>query len=174
MFTSLEESIGGADAVCAFRPRLPPQAVSEAARRAILQHGKPYDFDFDFFSTDRLVCTEVVYQAYQGSIRFELAEIMGRRTLPALDIVKLWDAGRGRADAPLDLVAFLDGDETAGTAREAGEEELSASIRRPSLTPLQEGASGRPLILSPVPAALLAMALAGFLVFRRRGGPPAL
>jgi glycerol-3-phosphate O-acyltransferase/dihydroxyacetone phosphate acyltransferase len=171
LLTSLEESIGGADAVCAFRARVPPEAVKAAVRRALLQAGKPYDFDFDFFSTDRLVCTEVVYQAYQESVRFELVEIMGRRTLPALEIVKVWEKGRGKPDALLDFVAFLDGDEAAGTAREAGEEELVASIGRPSLTPLQSGASGRPLFLSPWLAATVAMTLAGMVVFRRRPAP---
>jgi 1-acyl-sn-glycerol-3-phosphate acyltransferase len=171
LLTSLEESIGGADAVCAFRPRVPPEAVSAAVRRALLQQGKPYDFDFDFFSTDRLVCTEVVYQAYQESVHFELVEIMGRRTLPALEIVKLWANGRGKAEASLQFVAFLDGDEAAGTAREADEETLVASIGRPSLTPLQAGARGRPLLLSPWFAAMVVMTLAGIVVFRKRPAP---
>ena len=171
LLTSLEESIGGADAVCAFRPRVPPEAVAEAVRRALLQQGKPYDFDFDFFSTDRLVCTEVVYQAYQGSIRFELVDIIGRKTLPALEIVRLWDAGRGKPDALLGFVAFLDGDEAAGTARVAGEPELEESIGRPSLTPLQTGGTGRPLLLSPLFAAVVAMTGAGLVVFRKRPAP---
>jgi glycerol-3-phosphate O-acyltransferase/dihydroxyacetone phosphate acyltransferase len=167
LLTSLEESIGGADAVCAFRVDAPREKVAEAVRRALLQQGKPYDFDFDFFSTDRLVCTEVVYQAYEGTVRFPLEEIMGRKTLPALSIVRLWSEGKD----PLRFVAFLDGDEEAGTAREAGEDALRESIGRPSLTPLQTGASGRPLLLSPWFAALGAMLVAGVAVFRRRPAP---
>ncbi len=168
VFTSLEESMGGADAVAVFRPRLPPERVREAVVRAVSQQGKPYDFDFDFFSTDRLVCTEVVYQAYQESIRFPLQDIMGRRTLPALDIVRLWAEGRGKPDAPLEFVAFYDGDERTETAREAGPDELAASIDRPSVTPLQEDDRGVPLLLSPAAAGLLAMLGVGLWVFRRR------
>jgi hypothetical protein len=146
--------------------------VAAAVRRGLLQHGKPYDFDFDFFSADRLVCTEVVYQAYEGALHFPLVEIMGRRTLPALEIVRLWEGGRGRPDAPLELVAFLDGDEAAGVAREAGEEVLRETLSRPGLTLLQEGAAGMPLLLSPPLLALCAALLLGLLLFRRRGGPP--
>jgi hypothetical protein len=142
--------------------------VAAAVARAIAQQGKPYDFDFDFFSSDRLVCTEVVYQAYQGPIRFDLPEIMGRRTLPALEIVRMWDRGRGRPDACLDLVGFLDGDEEHGTAAEAGEEALRASMDRPGSTGLQRGASGLPLFVTPPAAALAAMLFLGVLLFRRR------
>ena len=134
------------------------------------QEGKPYDFDFDFFSTDKLVCTEVVYQAYQGPIRFPLVEIMGRRTLPALEIVKMWDEGRGKPEAPFDFVAFLDGDEVTGTAREVGEAELTESIGRSGLTLLQEDQAGRPLLMSPWVAALAAASALAFLLFPRR--PP--
>ncbi|HEU4394682.1 MAG TPA: 1-acyl-sn-glycerol-3-phosphate acyltransferase [Planctomycetota bacterium] len=172
ILTSLEHSIGGADAVCALRPRLPPEAVAAAMSRAMAQEGKPYDFDFDFFSTDKLVCTEVVYQAYQGPIRFPLVEIMGRRTLPALEIVKMWDEGRGKPEAPFDFVAFLDGDEVTGTAREAGEEELRESITRSGLTLLQEDQAGRPLLMSPWVAALAAASILAFFLFPRRPQGP--
>lgn len=169
VFTSLEESVGGADAVCVFRPRLPPEAVAAAVVRGIAQHGKPYDFDFDFFSTDRLVCTELVYQAYHEPLRFPLREIMGRRTLPALDIVRRWEEGRREPEPPLDLLIFLDADEAAGTAREAGPEVLAASMARSGLTPLQEGRGGLPLLLNPATAALAAMLATALWVFRRRG-----
>ena len=122
------------------------------------------------FSTDKLVCTEVVYQAYQGPIRFPLVEIMGRRTLPALEIVKMWDEGRGKPEAPFDFVAFLDGDEVTGTAREVGEAELTESIGRSGLTLLQEDQAGRPLLMSPWVAALAAASALAFLLFPRR--PP--
>ena len=48
-----------------------------------------YNFDFDFFSSDRLVCTEVVYRSYDGldGITFTLTERAGRKTLSAEDLL---------------------------------------------------------------------------------------
>ena len=48
-----------------------------------------YNFDFDFFSSDRLVCTEVVYRSYDGldGIQFPLTERAGRKTLSAEDLL---------------------------------------------------------------------------------------
>ncbi|NUQ46485.1 MAG: hypothetical protein HUU22_10675 [Phycisphaerae bacterium] len=172
IFTSMEESMGGADAVAVLRPRLPPEEIRRALVRALSQHGKPYDFDFDFFSTDRLVCTEVIFQAYQESIRIPLAEVLGRRTLPPGDLLRMWDEGRRKGEGPFEFVAFYDGDERSETAFEAGPDALAESLRRPSMTPLQEDARGVPLLLHPAAAALLAMLGVGLWVFRRRGDPP--
>ena len=51
--------------------------------------GKPYNFDFDFFNADRLVCTEVIYRAFDGleGLNFPLVERSGRKTLSAEDIL---------------------------------------------------------------------------------------
>jgi hypothetical protein len=58
--------------------------------RAMLHEGKMYNVDFDFFNSDRLVCSEVPYRAYDGleSLRFPLRERAGRKTLPVEDLLE--------------------------------------------------------------------------------------
>jgi hypothetical protein len=53
--------------------------------------GKCYDFDFDFTRSDRLVCTEVVYRAYEGvgSMTFPLTRRFGRLTLSGGDLMDM-------------------------------------------------------------------------------------
>lgn len=65
-----------------------PRVTLDERRRAISQAGKSYDFDFDFFSTDRLVCTELVYRAFGDAVNLPLVEITGRQTLPAIRFVE--------------------------------------------------------------------------------------
>jgi hypothetical protein len=57
-----------------------------------LEQGLDRDvFDFDFFRSDRLVCTGVIYRAYDGlgDLRFELRERGGRPTFSAEDLLDL-------------------------------------------------------------------------------------
>ncbi len=61
MFGSLEHSIGGADSAAVLRPRVSEDEKKEAIGRAFGNAEKPYDFEFDFTSRDKLVCTEVVF-----------------------------------------------------------------------------------------------------------------
>ncbi len=77
------------DSVVAMRPRLDSPEVAEGLARALFHEGKPYDFDFDFNRSDRLVCTEVVYRAFDGvgNIIFELTPRAGRMTLAAKDLI---------------------------------------------------------------------------------------
>lgn len=135
VFTSAEHSVGEADGVAVLRPRVDDAARREIIARAFDHAGKPYDFDFDFFSADKLVCTELVYRATAGHVDFPLVEILGRRTLPALEVVRhaLGPAGREQ----LEFVALLDGDEAAGRAVWADEQTLADSLSRPALTWLQ-------------------------------------
>ncbi len=167
ILSSLEESVGSADAVCVLRPKLEPDVLADAVAHALKHHGKPYDFDFDFFSSDRLVCTELVYRAFQGPIDFELQHILGRRTLPALGILRKWAAERTHPEAQLELVCFLDSDEAAGVARPGTETELLGTLDRPALTVLQaHGGSSRMPLAALVTLAVLF--LAALLFLRRR------
>lgn len=133
VFTSVEHSIGEADAVAVLRPRLTEAQKRNAIARAFSHAGKPYDFDFDFFSSDKLVCTEVVYRSYGDELNLPLQDILGRQTLPAIEIVRAWADATDDAQE-WDFVAFLDGNERTGRCTWADEEALRASLKRAALT----------------------------------------
>lgn len=80
-----------ADAVAIVRPKLSADDISHAIGRGLLHEGKPYDFDFDFTRSDRLVCTEVVYRSYDGigGMQFPLVRRAGRLTIAAEDILAM-------------------------------------------------------------------------------------
>ncbi len=77
------------DVFVVLRPQVDAQVITRAIERAMQHEGKLYNFDFDFFSSDRIVCTEVVYRAYDGlgGIQFPLEDRAGRKTLSAEDVL---------------------------------------------------------------------------------------
>lgn len=89
------------DAIAILRPQLAPADIAHALGRAMFHEGKPYDFDFDFTRSDRLVCTEVIYRGYDGvgGVHFELTRRHGRLTLSAEDLLR--KALRGEYFEPL-------------------------------------------------------------------------
>jgi len=78
------------DAIVILRPQLERNQIAEAIGRGFFHADKPYDFDFDFARSDRLVCTEVVYRSYEGigGIQFNLTRRAGRLTLSAEDLLQ--------------------------------------------------------------------------------------
>jgi hypothetical protein len=131
--TTLEHCIGVADAAAVLRPRVTESAVREAIARGFSHLGKSYDFDFDFFTSDRLVCTELVYRCYDGAMRFPLVDVMGRRTLPPTELVRKFVTERGQAHAQLECVCFLDSDEHRGEAQFKSEDIFTTTVDRPGL-----------------------------------------
>jgi uncharacterized protein YycO len=77
------------DHVLVLRPNVSEADRSGAVAEGLRHLGKPYDFEFDFNSATRLVCTELVYRGYQrrGRIDFPLVKRLGRFTLTSDDIV---------------------------------------------------------------------------------------
>ena len=57
----------------------------------LVHSGKRYNFDFDFFRSDRLVCTEIVFRAFDGieNFHFRLQERAGRQTISAEDLLDM-------------------------------------------------------------------------------------
>jgi hypothetical protein len=129
-FTSLEHS-AAADALAVLRPRLSVVERAAALVRAFGYAGRPYDFDFDFRTDGSLVCTELIYKAYEPALRFSLVELLGRPVLPANELVRRFDAEFGTPAEQLRYVAFLDGQEDTGIAVERPVEEFRRSWRRP-------------------------------------------
>ncbi len=65
--------------------------MTAALGRVLAHEGKDYDFDFDFSRSDRLVCTEVVYRAFDGigGMQLPLTIRAGRPTLSGGDLIAL-------------------------------------------------------------------------------------
>ena len=79
-FSSAEFALH-ANSVAVLRPKVSPQQIRTAVRRAIELEGVPYDFSFDLSSQDKIICTELVYRAYAPHLDIPLEEVMGRKTL---------------------------------------------------------------------------------------------
>lgn len=79
------------DAFVLIRPNFAKDEIAQALSRVTEHAGKGYNFDFDFFRSDQLVCTEVVYRAYDGMAdkTIPLQERIGRKTLSAEDLLDL-------------------------------------------------------------------------------------
>lgn len=126
--------MGEADAVAVLRPRLTDARRREALARAFSHYGKSYDFEFDFFSTDRLVCTEVVYRAYDGMVEMPLTRVLSRFALPAVTFVQIHANTRERESRPFDLVRFLNADEDRWRAVPASEAVFLQTLDRPGFS----------------------------------------
>jgi hypothetical protein len=77
------------DAFVVLRPKLNQSQINQALSRGLSHAGKLYDFIFNFATSDRLVCTEVIYRAYHGigPIEFSLSTRAGRKCLSAEDFL---------------------------------------------------------------------------------------
>jgi hypothetical protein len=140
--TSLEHA-AGCDYVGAMRPRQSKLAKLQAIARAFELYGKPYDFNFDFLTDESLVCTELVYKAWQPAEgkpgpKVGLVKVMGRTTLPANDLVRQFDEQHGTEQQQLDFVYFLDGREKVKGALVSDLDSFRASWKRPKWDVLQE------------------------------------
>ena len=85
------------DSFVILRPQMTLDRIGKGICRVLGHEGKGYDFDFNFGRSDRLVCTEVVYRAFEGDggVPFELQHRAGRPTLAGADLVEMAVERRG-------------------------------------------------------------------------------
>jgi len=130
LLSSLTHSMH-ADYVAVLRPRVGQRQIATAIVRAFANLGKPYDFNFDFEDTTKLVCSQVVYLSYADVLDFPLQVILGRTTMPSNEIARKCANEAGKADRQLDLVLFIDAVPRRGVAVESTEAEFRKSVSRP-------------------------------------------
>jgi hypothetical protein len=135
IFTTLERS-AGADSWAVLRPRVPEWVKARALVRAFAYLGRPYDFSFDFRSDNALVCSELVYKAYEPEedgpgLELPVEEVAGRPVLPPNQVVQLFARDLEEGETQFDFVLFLDGYERQGRAVHAQVVDLAASWERP-------------------------------------------
>lgn len=141
-FNAAEESIR-ADYVAAMRPKLSKVEKAKAIDRAFGYAGRPYDFDFDFYTDTTLVCSELVYKAYEPregmkGITLGLEKVVGRMALGPNAIVRTFDTQRGTPNEQMGFVWFLDGTEKTSNAAFADEAAFRKTWQRPKWDVVQK------------------------------------
>jgi hypothetical protein len=101
-------------------PGLTRESRAGTIVRALRQVGKPYDFNFDVESKERVYCSKLVYLSYSG-IDWPTAKSLGRTTFTpddvaakaapgsALQLVAFYHDGKRVDDRPLDRMVQLMG-----------------------------------------------------------------
>ena len=134
-FTTLEHS-AAADSLVVLRPRLPKTAKARAILRSFHYSGRPYDFNFDFRTDSELVCSELIYKAYEKTnsgpgLILPISEVLGRPLLSPNDIAQLFAEEYQHENRQFDFVYFLDGNEIKQQAFSADVETFLTSWQRP-------------------------------------------
>ncbi len=135
-FTSLEYT-GASDSIGVIRPRLSKREKAQAIMRAFHYSGRPYDFNFDFQTDSALVCSELIFKAYETGggiqgLRFPVSEVMGRKVSTPNGMIRQFDEQAGSSASQADFVLFLDGIEKEKRAVESTPEKFRASWQRPN------------------------------------------
>ncbi len=134
-FTTLEHS-ASADSMVVIRPKLSHKSIVQAVIKAFHYSGRPYDFNFDFRTDSELVCSELIYKAYEGSadsvgLALPLTETLKRPLLAPNQIARLFDEEFDTAKQQFSFVVFLDGNEKKQKAFLADVDEFRRSWKRP-------------------------------------------
>ena len=133
IFMSLEGS-ANADSLGVLRVKgLDKETQFRIVMQSLEYLGRPYDYDFNFVTDDALVCSELVYKAYQDvkELSIELSDFNGRPIVSPNQFVEKYSNEIEADNAELELVLFLDGNEREGAVVEKYVTEFSESWKRP-------------------------------------------
>jgi uncharacterized protein YycO len=92
------------------KPDQSREARATTVIQALRQVGKPYDFNFDVESKERVYCSKLVYLCYSG-VDWPTKRSLGRTTFTPDDV-----AVRAAKNGPLQLVTFYHDGQRVSTA----------------------------------------------------------
>lgn len=135
VFTTIEHS-ADCDSLAALRPMLSRKEIARGLVRSIFYAGRPYDFNFDFVTDATIVCTELLFKAFEPEpgfegLEFDMEAVAGHRVVPANGMIRQFDRTYGTDAQQFEFIAFLDGHEKKGEAVPAPLEVLRNSHTRP-------------------------------------------
>ncbi len=85
----------------------PKELIAEAIVKSLSYVGTKYDFSFDVNTEDRIVCSELPFQAFKG-IQFRTAKSAGRYTIGPDDVAVLaGKKGENMPNRPFELIHFI-------------------------------------------------------------------
>ena len=135
---SLEHS-ANCDFLAVIRPKLTKARKLAVVMSAFSHYQKPYDMNFDFATDNELVCSELVYKAYNAvdSTLFAPEIVNGRLLLPPNLMAEQVSRSLKQGKSKFALVLFLDANEKDRRVFEAGIDEFMKSYNRPKWYILQ-------------------------------------
>jgi hypothetical protein len=121
-----------ADSLAVLRPKVSKSDRWQAVVEAMSHYGKPYNYQFDFRTDSALVCSQLVFKAYEMSsgLRLEPKISGGRLLLSPNEIAIKYAREIGTENPELELVLFLDGT-AVGKVYKRSADEFCASWSRP-------------------------------------------
>jgi hypothetical protein len=143
LFTTIEHS-ADCDSIVVLRPSLPKDEIACAVIRAFKYSGRPYDFDFDFRTDSSIVCSELVYKAYEPAtgmkgITLVMENIMGKKMVTPNGIAKMYADEIKTGRSQLEFVLFYDGSEKDGISLKSTEKKFRKTHSRPKWHILVQG-----------------------------------
>lgn len=135
IFNSIETSLD-ADGAAVFRPLVSKLEKAKAIYNSFYYTGQPYDFHFDFDSDTALVCSELIFKAYQPAtdqqgVDFPLNRAVGKKMLTPSEIAQWYEETVGTPEQEIDLVMFIDSNEKDRVAFQSTKEAFIGSWKRP-------------------------------------------
>ncbi len=123
------------DQLALIRPKMSIQAKALAVYTALQYMFRPYDYSFNFQSHHRLVCTEIIYNAYSPGVHstipsfaWERSRRLGRVVVQATDIVRTFSRDFQQGGRLFDFLYFLSGDSREKKATFSSPEKLQETV----------------------------------------------
>ncbi len=104
---SLNESLQ-VDAFIILRPCISKIEIDKAIKNAFDHIGKPYDFDFDFNTLDKVSCTELIYLSYRHAEVITAHESFGRKFTTPNEILEDFVSLEGSKHQKLQYILQMD------------------------------------------------------------------